>query len=130
MSQSVGFRICKKIIGIQQHLDSDSNCVTTLYLPQHKPHHHHNHFMPFSGTTRVSRCQKRTSGLYGAREETPITRVPCSNAANKQNPLKCAGVPQTGNRSQSLVGRSSPYCKDMWERYCCLTGFSDCRYVP
>jgi len=23
---------------------------------------------PFSGTTRVSRCQKRTSGLYGARE--------------------------------------------------------------
>jgi len=22
---------------------------------------------PFSGTTRVSRCQKRTSGLYGAR---------------------------------------------------------------
>jgi len=24
---------------------------------------------PFSGTTRVSRCQKRTSGLYGARED-------------------------------------------------------------
>jgi len=23
----------------------------------------------FSGTTRVSRCQKRTSGLYGARED-------------------------------------------------------------
>jgi len=23
---------------------------------------------PFSGTTRVSRCQKRTSGLYGGRE--------------------------------------------------------------
>jgi len=22
---------------------------------------------PFSGTTRVSQCQKRTSGLYGAR---------------------------------------------------------------
>ena len=25
-------------------------------------------FGPFSGTTRVSQCQKRTSGLYGARE--------------------------------------------------------------
>jgi len=25
-------------------------------------------YSPFSGTTRVSRCQKRTSGLYGARE--------------------------------------------------------------
>jgi len=24
---------------------------------------------PFSGTTRVSWCQKRTSGLYGARED-------------------------------------------------------------
>ena len=24
---------------------------------------------PFSGTTRVSRCQKRTSGLYDARED-------------------------------------------------------------
>jgi len=24
---------------------------------------------PFSGTTWVSRCQKRTSGLYGARED-------------------------------------------------------------
>jgi len=24
---------------------------------------------PFSGTTRASQCQKRTSGLYGARED-------------------------------------------------------------
>jgi len=31
-------------------------------------HNHHNRFTAlFSGTTRVSRCQKRTSGLYGAR---------------------------------------------------------------
>jgi len=27
------------------------------------------------------------------------------------------------NRSQPLVGRSSPYCGDMWMRYCCLTIF-------
>ena len=26
---------------------------------------------------------------------TPTSRVPCSNAANTQNPLKFAGVPQT-----------------------------------
>jgi len=25
--------------------------------------------IPFSGTTWVSRCQKRTAGLYGARED-------------------------------------------------------------
>jgi len=33
---------------------------------------HHNCLLfygPFSGTTRVSRCQKRTSGLYGERED-------------------------------------------------------------
>jgi len=30
-------------------------------------HHHHNCFTAlFSGTTRMNRCQKRTSGLYGA----------------------------------------------------------------
>jgi len=27
---------------------------------------------------------------------TPTTRVPCSNAANTRNLLKCAGVPETG----------------------------------
>ena len=26
-------------------------------------------------------------------------------------------------RSASLVGRCSPYCKDMWWRYCCLRRF-------
>jgi len=41
------------------------------------------------------------------------TRVPCSNAAKMRNPLKLAGVPQTNERSQPLVGRSSPYCGDM-----------------
>jgi len=47
---------------------------------------------------------------------TPTTRVLCSNAAKMRNPLKLAGVPQTNepiSASQPLVGRSSPYCKDM-----------------
>ena len=40
----------------------------------HDPNWHHTtppqpFYGPFSGTTRVSRCQKRTSGLYGARED-------------------------------------------------------------
>jgi len=30
------------------------------------------------------------------------------------------GCPKLPNRSQPLVGRSSPYCGDMWRRYCCL----------
>jgi len=33
------------------------------------------------------------------------------------------GFPKQPNRSQLLVGQSSPYCEDMWRRYCCLTSF-------
>jgi len=49
--------------------------------------------------------------------------MPCSNAAKTRNPLKLAGVPKLTKGSQPLEGRSSPYCKDMWRRYCCLTSF-------
>jgi len=54
---------------------------------------------------------------------TPTAGVPCSNAAKTRNPLKFAGCPKLPDRSQPLVGRSSPYCGDMWKRYCCLTFF-------
>jgi len=33
------------------------------------------------------------------------------------------GCPKLMKWSQPLVGRSSPYCGDMWRRYCCLTSF-------
>ena len=33
------------------------------------------------------------------------------------------GCPKLPDRSQPLVGRSSPYCGDIWMRYCCLTSF-------
>jgi len=39
---------------------SRKNVLTHTYTPV---------LRPFSGTTRVSRWQKRTSGLYGARED-------------------------------------------------------------
>jgi len=41
------------------------------------------------------------------------------------------GCPKLANRSQPLVGRSSPYYQDMWKKYWCLTSFySDCRCIP
>ena len=43
------------------------------------------------------------------------------------NLLACPKLP---DRSQPLVGRSSPYYQDMWRRYFCLTSFPHCRYVP
>ena len=35
---------------------------------------------------------------------TPTTRVPCSNDAKTGNPLKCAGVPQTGKPISAASG--------------------------
>ena len=62
---------------------------------------------------------------------TPTTTVPCSNAAKKRNPLKSAEVCQTNERISAASRRSSPYCRNMWGTYCCLTSFFlDCRYVP
>jgi len=54
---------------------------------------------------------------------TPTTWLPCSNAAKTRKPLKLAGVPQIPDRSQPLTGQSSPYCGDIWRRYCYLTSF-------
>jgi len=33
------------------------------------------------------------------------------------------GCHKLPDRSQPLVGQSSPYCDDIWRRYCCLTSF-------
>jgi len=33
------------------------------------------------------------------------------------------GCPKLPHRSQPLVGRSSPYCENTWNKYCCLTSF-------
>jgi len=33
------------------------------------------------------------------------------------------GWPKLASRSQPLINRSSPYCEDMWRRYCCLISF-------
>jgi len=41
----------------------------------------------------------------------------------RETPWKLQGCPKLANRSQPLVGQSSPYYQDMWRRYCCLTSF-------
>ena len=38
--------------------------------------------------------------------------------ARRETRLNQLGCPKLTNRSQPLVGRSSPYCEDMWRRYC------------
>ena len=48
--------------------------------------------------------------------------TPRSNAAKRGNLLKLPGVPQTNETISAASGPNLPYCKDMWRRYCCLTG--------
>jgi len=55
---------------------------------------------------------------------TPATRVPCSKMLPRHESCwNLHGCPKLPDRSQPLVGRSSPYCGDMWRRHCCLTSF-------
>jgi len=65
---------------------------------------------------------------FGWRQLLEYRAVTLPRRESRWNLLEC---PKLMKRSQPLVLRSSPYCIDMWGRYCCLTSFfSDCRYMP
>ena len=75
--------------------------------------------------TRFRPAEYRWSPLFNAAVWlTPTTSVPYSNAAKTRKPLKFTGVPQTRQRISAVsIGRSSPYCGDMWRTYRCFTSF-------
>jgi len=93
-------------------------------------------------------AEYRWSPLFNAAvwlTPTPTTTVPCrlggwsltslfnTNTATSETKYRAVmlGCPKFANRSLPLTGQSSPYCGDMWRRYCCVTSFfSDCQYVP
>ena len=53
----------------------------------------------------------------------PLLECRAVTLPRRENSWNLHGCPKLVNRSQPLVGRSSPYCGDMWRRYCCLTSF-------
>ena len=60
----------------------------------------------------------------------PILECRAVTLPRRETRWNLQGCPKLRNRSQPLVGWSSPHCEDMCSRYCCLTSFfSDCRYV-
>ena len=62
---------------------------------------------------------------------TPTTRVPCSNAAKTQNPLKFVGVPQTPEPISAVIGPKFTILSEHVEEVLLLNKFfSDCRYMP
>ena len=53
----------------------------------------------------------------------PILECRALTLPRRETRWNLQGYPKLANRSQPLVGRSSPYYEDIWRRYCCLTSF-------
>jgi len=53
----------------------------------------------------------------------PMSDVGAVTKPRRETHWNLLGFPKLANRSQPLVGRSSPYCEDIWRRYCRLTSF-------
>ena len=53
----------------------------------------------------------------------PLVECRAVTLPRRQTRWNLLGCPKLTKRSQLLVGWSSPCCKDMWGRYCCLTSF-------
>jgi len=52
---------------------------------------------------------------------TPATRCRAVRVPRRETRLNLQGCLKLPDGSQPLVGRSSPYCEDMWRTYRCLT---------
>jgi len=62
---------------------------------------------------------------------TPTIRVPCSNAAKMQNPLKLPGVPQTNETISAASGwKFTILWRHVDEILLLNKFFSDCQYMP
>jgi len=53
----------------------------------------------------------------------PLVECRAVSLPRRETRWNLEGCPKLANRSQPLVGRSSPYYQDIWRRYQCLTVF-------
>jgi len=60
---------------------------------------------------------------------SPMSDVAAATKPRRESRWNLLGCRKLPNRSQPLVDQNTPYCEDMWRRYCCLT-FSDCHHMP
>jgi len=118
--------------------------IIPLFVPHHKVWLMPNGRLPCSNAANIVECKtwmqsevctwqnsvrgqkppKNVYIVYQARKGLASgERHLCSNKAKTSNPLKFAWVPIPAHQSQPLVCLHTPYCEDMWRRYCCLTSF-------
>jgi len=65
-------------------------------------------------------CPLFNAAKFGWR---PLLECRAVTLPRRKNRWNLQGCLKLANRSQPLVGRSSPYYEDIWRRYWCLTSF-------
>ena len=86
------------------------------------------HKVNFAGSKRPRKCiyslpaqeTAKHRAMFGWPPVSDVAAVTKERHETRWNLLGCHKLP---NRSELLVGQSSPYCGDIWRRYCCLTSF-------
>ena len=72
---------------------------------------------------RPAECRWRplfNAAKFGSR---PLLECRAVTLPRRETCWNLLWFPKLANRSQALVGRSSPYCTDVWGRYCCVEIF-------
>jgi len=79
-------------------------------------------------------AEYRWHPLFNAAKSGSRPQIECRAVTlpRRETSWNLQGCPKLQDRSQPLVNLSSPYCADMWRRYCCLINkfLSDCQHVP
>jgi len=65
-------------------------------------------------------CPLFNAAKFGWRQLLECRAVTLPRHETRWNYLGC---PKLTKPSEPLVSQSSPYCENMWKRYCCLTSF-------
>jgi len=73
--------------------------------------------------TRKPSLEVAPTTLAQRTRQATTTRCRAVTLPRRETSWNLHGCPKWSNRSQPLVGRSSPYYEDMWRRYCCFTSF-------
>jgi len=90
----------------------------------------HDSIMKWNKTRNVGWCLRdgclaEYSPLFNAAKFgwRPILEWRAVMLQRRETRWNLQGCPKLTKQSQPLVCQSSPYCGDMWRRYCCLTSF-------
>ena len=100
-------------------MDCKSAHATHQMRPSKRPPGH------MSNSVSLTRCSQALECSVQRRKVclTSTTRCRAVTLPRSETRWNLQGCFKLPDRSQPLVGQSSPHCGDMWRTYCCLTSF-------